>query len=113
METVSLDHESALADLISVWQRRRAEGTTATPAELCRDRPELLPELERRITALERMGNLAGALPNTTTLDALESTPRTAAIPSSYPDIPGYEILSELSRGGMGVVYKARPRPVR
>src|SRR5262245_14336591 len=79
----------------------------ATPEEVCRSCPELLPVVRHRWRRMCRIQH---------DLDVIfpPSSENVAAPPAhppdepSMPQIPGHEVTAVLGRGGMGIVFRAR-----
>jgi predicted Ser/Thr protein kinase len=110
-----MPEESDLLDLVVQWEELRAAGRTISAEDLCRDCPELLDRVKDRLQALGRMDKVlkdeVPPPPATITFDhdsPLKSPSACAVTMGRWPSIPGYQIVEELSQGGMGIVYKAR-----
>lgn len=81
-------------------ERSESNGDPAV-AEVCKDRPDLAPIVERRIAMLRRMG----LLPGQTKTSAKAAPQRTV----EYPDMLGdFRLIEKIGGGGMGVVFRAR-----
>jgi serine/threonine-protein kinase len=74
----------------------------ATPEEVCKPYPELLPEVRRTWRRVRRLSADLDALfpPADDTVSPIQGT--------DLPQIPGYEVEAVVGHGGMGIVFRAR-----
>src|SRR4051812_10698392 len=89
--------------LVSLWREQVAQGQAVRAEDVCLGRPDLLPEVRRRIEALRHLAHLVGRMGTTAPGADADSKPAGDTSPGPapvYPSLRGYEIQKELGRGG-------------
>jgi WD40 repeat protein len=100
-----MGRETRIDELLSLHEAARAEGRVLCPEELCRDCPDLLEHVRRHIADLRTMDSLLASRPDGIPFGNGSEEDAPALSPDS---IAGYEVVGQLGRGGMGVVYQVR-----
>jgi serine/threonine protein kinase/WD40 repeat protein len=111
--------DQSIDEILLLWEEARRRGESPRTEDLCRDCPELLPEVERRIAALQAVYRVLDAGPDGEVRARVEALLRTRDDPgsspaSTYPDGTGAfvpESGTSTAASGNGATVDRVPTP--
>ncbi len=100
-----------IEDLLSIWEQRLEVGQEITPEELCRDCPDLLPEVQRQIRAMRALQPVESYFGRTSSRKESDTKPDAERIRKLIDLLinvtTGYQIERHHASGGLGDVFVA------